>query len=219
HLTYPEERDRARLPHRSGNEYGIQRDIPYSRAAWTRLWPGAQCLAAPPAGPAIPEWRFGQGTKAWSGAPSDVLAAAAAPQESGHTPVAFVGARTRREVRRASTWSRAGGFLYVYHVEAGRSAREDGAWFTAEPDGYADAPREAGWSAEPGARRCVHVREPGQGGDAGNGGGRGSPRGRCDTGGMGLPDLGVSDGGWAAGVDPWARCPTAPTGRPARRMT
>jgi NTE family protein len=67
-----------------------------------------------------------------------------------------------------------------------------------------------------GARYCDAPRLPSA---AGNGGGRGSPWGRCDTGGIGLPDLGVSDGGWAAGVDPGARCPTAPMGRPARRMT
>ncbi|MEE2041707.1 hypothetical protein Q8791_31245 [Nocardiopsis sp. CT-R113] len=180
HLTYLEERDREQLPHRSGNEYGIQRSVPYSRARLdAALARRAQGLAAPPAGPAIPEWRFGQGMQVWSASPPDVLAAVAVLRESGHTPAVFVGGGPE-----------AGGFyvesraecLYVYHVKEGRSAREDGAWFTAELDGYADALRAGGWHVGSGGSRCVHVRAPGSV-SAGGGGlraaaGSGRPGGR-----------------------------------------
>ncbi|MFD3683666.1 hypothetical protein ACFWTE_02440 [Nocardiopsis sp. NPDC058631] len=162
HLEYLEGRERARLPHRSGDEYRIQHRTPYSRAQLdAALARRARGGAVPPAGSVGADWRLGQGTQAWSGSPCDVLAAVAVLEAAGHTPVVFVGG-----------WHGAGGprgfyvepraqVLYVYHVEAGRSAREDGGWFTAEVGAYADALRAAGWHVEPGASRCVHVRAPG----------------------------------------------------------
>lgn len=164
HLDHLEERERAGLPCRSGDEYGIQHRIPYARARLdAALARRAQGLATPPAGPVIPEWRYGQGTRAWQGSPPCVLEAVAALWACGHMPVVFAGGEHEMGASNGFYVEPRTECLYVYHVEEGRSARADGGWFTTELEGYAGSLRAAGWDVEPPASRCVRVRAPEQG--------------------------------------------------------
>jgi hypothetical protein len=159
HLDYLEERESQGLPHRSGDEYGIQRGVLASRAGLDAALARRARGEAAPVEAAGREWWGGQGTPAWQGSPPEVLRAVAVLQAAGHAPVDWTAVGEPRgfyvEPR--------GRLLYVYHGEARRSQREDGGWFTAEVGAYADALRAAGWQVDADTGRCAHVRVPGSG--------------------------------------------------------
>ncbi len=159
HLDYLEERESQGLPHRSGNEYGIQRGVLASRAGLdAALARRARGEAVPVEGVGI-DWWGGQGTAAWEGSPPEVLGAVSVLRAAGHTPMDWtaVGEPTGFYVEPR------GRLLYVYHGEGRRSQREDGGWFAVEVGAYADTLRAAGWRVEVDTGRCVHVGVPGSG--------------------------------------------------------